>query len=189
MEKKPLFLEICCGSAEDAIEAAKGGAHRVELNSDLFHGGLLEVRRQGCAARDRLRPGQQVTPGISHPRLLRIHAEGTLQNEHAPMFQQVVHAGLFDPSPGLVALQVEPGHGFDRVASQHDIAISSAKFLGDVHGAGKGAIAFEVESCGNSRDGVVEQGVPLNLEFGEPEAGANGLQLAEHRFVRSRLSG
>ncbi|NLD60603.1 MAG: copper homeostasis protein CutC [Clostridiales bacterium] len=40
MEKKPLFLEICCGSAEDAIEAAKGGAHRVELNSDLFHGGL-----------------------------------------------------------------------------------------------------------------------------------------------------
>ena len=40
MEKKPLYLEICCGSAEDAIEAAKGGASRVELNSDLFHGGL-----------------------------------------------------------------------------------------------------------------------------------------------------
>lgn len=40
MDKKPLYLEICCGSAEDAIEAAKGGANRVELNSDLFHGGL-----------------------------------------------------------------------------------------------------------------------------------------------------
>lgn len=38
--KKNLFFEVCCGSAEDAIEAAKGGAHRVELNSDLFHGGL-----------------------------------------------------------------------------------------------------------------------------------------------------
>lgn len=35
-----LFFEVCCGSAEDAIEAEKGGAHRVELNSDLFHGGL-----------------------------------------------------------------------------------------------------------------------------------------------------
>ena len=39
-EKKPLLFEVCCGSAEDAIEAAKGGAQRVELNSDLFHGGL-----------------------------------------------------------------------------------------------------------------------------------------------------
>lgn len=33
-------LEICCGSAEDAIEAYKSGADRVELNSNLFHGGL-----------------------------------------------------------------------------------------------------------------------------------------------------
>lgn len=38
--QKDLLFEVCCGSAEDAIEAAKGGAHRVELNSDLFHGGL-----------------------------------------------------------------------------------------------------------------------------------------------------
>lgn len=35
-----LYLEICCGSAEDAVAAWKGGADRVELNSDLFHGGL-----------------------------------------------------------------------------------------------------------------------------------------------------
>lgn len=33
-------LEVCCGSAEDAIEAGRGGAKRVELNSDLFQGGL-----------------------------------------------------------------------------------------------------------------------------------------------------
>lgn len=36
----PVFLEVCCGSAEDAIAAFHGGAGRVELNSDLFHGGL-----------------------------------------------------------------------------------------------------------------------------------------------------
>ena len=33
-------LEVCCGSAEDVIEAYKAGADRVELNSNLFHGGL-----------------------------------------------------------------------------------------------------------------------------------------------------
>ncbi len=38
--RKPMLFEVCCGSAEDVIEAAKGGAGRVELNSDLFHGGL-----------------------------------------------------------------------------------------------------------------------------------------------------
>jgi copper homeostasis protein len=33
-------LEVCCGSADDVIEAYTGGADRVELNSSLFHGGL-----------------------------------------------------------------------------------------------------------------------------------------------------
>ena len=38
--QKNILLEICCGSAEDAIEAARGGADRVELNNNLFQGGL-----------------------------------------------------------------------------------------------------------------------------------------------------
>lgn len=37
---EPIYFEACCGSAEDALAAWKGGASRVELNSDLFHGGL-----------------------------------------------------------------------------------------------------------------------------------------------------
>lgn len=35
-----LLMEICCGSADDVIQAQKGGADRVELNSNLFQGGL-----------------------------------------------------------------------------------------------------------------------------------------------------
>ena len=34
------LLEVCCGSADDVIQAHLAGADRVELNSDLFHGGL-----------------------------------------------------------------------------------------------------------------------------------------------------
>ena len=47
-----ILLEICCGSAEDAVEAARGGADRVELNNNLFQGGLtpslgtLEVAKE-----------------------------------------------------------------------------------------------------------------------------------------------
>ena len=35
-----ILLEICCGSAEDALAAARHGADRVELNNNLFQGGL-----------------------------------------------------------------------------------------------------------------------------------------------------
>ena len=37
MEK---IVEICCGSYEDALNAYKGGANRIELNSGLHLGGL-----------------------------------------------------------------------------------------------------------------------------------------------------
>ena len=35
-----ITLEICCGSADDVFQAKAAGAHRVELNSALFLGGL-----------------------------------------------------------------------------------------------------------------------------------------------------
>lgn len=35
-----VIVEVCCGSVDDAIEAQKGGADRIELNSALALGGL-----------------------------------------------------------------------------------------------------------------------------------------------------
>jgi len=40
IEGKEIIIEICCGSYEDVIAAKNAGAHRVELNSSLFLGGL-----------------------------------------------------------------------------------------------------------------------------------------------------
>lgn len=50
MEK--IKLEVCCGSADDVMEAQKGGADRVELNSSLFHGGLTPSLGALIAARE-----------------------------------------------------------------------------------------------------------------------------------------
>lgn len=38
--RKLMIFEVCCGSLSDAINAEKGGADRIELNSALFLGGL-----------------------------------------------------------------------------------------------------------------------------------------------------
>ncbi len=37
---KEYLLEVCCGSVDDTVEARLGGADRVELNSNIFFGGL-----------------------------------------------------------------------------------------------------------------------------------------------------
>lgn len=35
-----ILIEVCCGSVDDAVEAERGGADRIELNSSIFLGGL-----------------------------------------------------------------------------------------------------------------------------------------------------
>ncbi len=48
------MIEICCGSYYDALQAAKGGAGRIELNCGLHLGGLtpslasLELTKENC---------------------------------------------------------------------------------------------------------------------------------------------
>lgn len=37
------MIEICCGSYYDALQAARGGARRIELNCGLHLGGLTPL--------------------------------------------------------------------------------------------------------------------------------------------------
>lgn len=50
-----ILLEICCGSLDDAIEAERGGADRVELCAALFLGGLTPSLGTVIEAKSRLR--------------------------------------------------------------------------------------------------------------------------------------
>jgi copper homeostasis protein len=52
---RDILLEICCGSLDDAIEAERGGADRVELCSALFLGGLTPSLGTIAEADQRLR--------------------------------------------------------------------------------------------------------------------------------------
>ncbi len=47
-------IEVCCGSVDDAVEAEKGGADRVELNSAIFLGGLTPSLGSIIEAKERL---------------------------------------------------------------------------------------------------------------------------------------
>ena len=49
------LLEVCCGSLDDAIEAERGGAERVELCSCLFLGGLTPSIGSVIEAKRRLK--------------------------------------------------------------------------------------------------------------------------------------
>ena len=49
-----ILIEVCCGSTDDAVEAERGGAGRVELNSSLFFGGLTPSLGSVIEAKKRL---------------------------------------------------------------------------------------------------------------------------------------
>jgi copper homeostasis protein len=50
-----IIVEVCCGSVDDAVEAAKGHVDRIELNSSLFLGGLTPSLGSIIEAKRRLK--------------------------------------------------------------------------------------------------------------------------------------
>jgi copper homeostasis protein len=49
-----ILIEVCCGSVDDTVEAERGGADRVELNSAIFLGGLTPSLGSIIEAKQRL---------------------------------------------------------------------------------------------------------------------------------------
>lgn len=112
-------LEVCCGSADDVIQAHKAGADRVELNSDLFHGGLTPTlgtllvakRETGMPVMAMVRPraggfcytGAEFTAAVEDAKLLLahgadgivfgfLHEDGTLDRERTGMLAELARS-------------------------------------------------------------------------------------------------
>jgi len=114
-----ILLEVCCGSADDVIQAHKAGANRAELNSNLFHGGLTPTvgellvakRETGMKIMTMVRPregGFCYTPAefataMEDARLLLengtdglvfgfLHQDGTLDKERTRVLAELAQA-------------------------------------------------------------------------------------------------
>jgi hypothetical protein len=86
-------------------------------------------------------------------------------------------SGLLEPAFGLAGLELELGDRFDGVAGNGDVAVPGGKLEGGVDGAGEGAAGFEIEPGADGLDGAGEEGVVLDVGFGDLEAGFEGEEL------------
>lgn len=114
-----VLLEVCCGSADDVIQAKKAGADRVELNSDLFHGGLTPTlgelivakRQTGMTIMAMVRPREggfcyteaEFATAVEDAKLLLahgadglvfgfLHQDGTLDRERTKILAELARA-------------------------------------------------------------------------------------------------
>ena len=114
-----VLLEVCCGSADDVIQAHAAGADRVELNSDLFHGGLTPTlgelivakRETGMKIMTMVRPREggfcytdaEFATAVEDAKLLLahgsdglvfgfLHQDGTLDRERTRVLAEIAQA-------------------------------------------------------------------------------------------------
>ena len=100
------LLEICCGSIDDAIEAERGGADRVELCSALFLGGLTPSLGTIQEAKQRLKIPIMV--------MVRPRAGGFCYSEaEMSTMQRDAEAAIAHGAEGIVFGILQPDGGVD----------------------------------------------------------------------------
>ena len=207
--KPDILLEICCGSAEDAIEAARGGADRVELNNNLFQGGLtpsigtLEVAKAEISipvmAMVRPRAGgfcytetELATARADARALLRhgadglvfgfLHADGTVDTEQTRAFAELAEG---KPCVFHRALDVVPDwkRALDQLISIGITRVLTSGQQSNVFFALE-PIREMIAFAGDAIEILPGAGITLeNAERVVRETGCSQVHLARHRIL------
>ena len=167
MNKPKYIVEICCGSYPDAIQAAKGGAERIELNSALALGGLTPSTAT-------LRLIKEQLPTLKVIAMVRPRGAGfCYSDEEFLLMQKECHELLQNGADGIA-------FGFLKADATID-ADRTAKFTHLIKAAGKEAVFHRAFDCCRDAFSSIEQLIALGIDrlltSGQKSTAIEGLEL------------
>ena len=168
-----VLLEICCGSIDDAIEAEKGGADRVELCSALFLGGLTPSLGTIQEAKRRLKIPIMV--------MVRPRAGGFAYSEaELTSMERDVEAAVENGADGVV---------FGILQSDGGIDIPRCRQIRRLIGKRQAVFhrAFDVTPDPfEALEQLVDMGITRVLTSGQKESVPEGVELIQKLVERAR---
>ena len=166
MKNKDIIIEICCGSYEDVVYAKQAGAHRVELNSALFLGGLTP-------SLGNLRLCKKNVDIITIP-MIRPRAAGFLYSEYEyETMKEDAALFLENDADGIVFGFLHKNGTIDEKRTAEFVEMAAKK--------GKDAVfhrAFDVTPCPfEALESLIKCGVTRILTSGQAPSVPQGLDL------------
>ena len=210
-ESRRIRIEVCCGSADDVIEAHRAGADRVELNSDLFHGGLTPTlgsllvakRETGMPIMTMVRPREggfcytaaEFAVCREDARLLLrhgadglvfgfLHEDGTIDRERTRILAEAaLEAGKEAVFHRAIDVVPDWRAAIDLLAELHITRILTSGQEPDV-ACGAGTVREMIEYAAGRIQILPGAGVtPRNMARILAETGADQLHVAAHRSL------
>lgn len=145
-------LEVCCGSYEDAIVAMNHGAHRIELNSALFLGGLTPSM---ATLKEVLKVAKE--KGVSVIAMIRPRGAGFCYNEHEIKV-------MFEDAKFFLEADVD-GLAFGFLTSERFIDIDLTKQMCElIHTYGKEAVFHRAFDCVDDLEFATKQLIECKVD-------------------------
>lgn len=144
-----ITVEICCGGYEDALQATKGGAQRIELNSGLYMGGL--------------------TPGIGTLELVRKNTDLTVISMVRPRgggfcYSDAEYKAMKEDARKLMETGSD-GIAFGFLLADRSIDEErTASMTEMIHSYGKTAVFHRALDCVGASDAAVEELISLHVD-------------------------
>ena len=144
-----ITVEICCGGYEDALQAARGGAERIELNSALYLGGL--------------------TPGIGSMKLVREDTDLSVISMVRPRgggfcYSDAEYKAMYRDAMELLEAGSD-GIAFGFLLNGGEIDQDRTGQMTElIHSYGKTAVFHRALDCAGACDESVEKLIALHVD-------------------------